>query len=89
MTASPQRTQRNFAQRIYCAITPLCSPSPSGAAAKNTIGPPVEDGDFFGREPKLAGFGEMLRLDNDILLLGPRRIGKTLDRPFTAAAETP
>lgn len=56
---------------------------------KNIVGSPVEDGDFFGREAELAYFVDLLRQGNDILLLGPRRIGKTLDRPFTAAAETP
>lgn len=44
---------------------------------KNIVGSPVEDGDFFGREAEVAGFVDLLLQGNDILLLGPRRIGKT------------
>jgi hypothetical protein len=42
----------------------------------NIAGPPVEGRDFFGREEAIHGLRELLD-HHDILLLGPRRIGKT------------
>lgn len=42
----------------------------------NIAGPPVEGDNFFGRESELARFLDTLQ-QHDILLLGPRRIGKT------------
>ncbi|PWV63168.1 AAA family ATPase [Plasticicumulans acidivorans] len=42
----------------------------------NIAGPPVEGDNFFGRETELARFLDTLQ-QHDILLLGPRRIGKT------------
>jgi hypothetical protein len=42
----------------------------------NIAGSPVEGDDFYGREDDLARLREILNHD-DILLLGPRRIGKT------------
>lgn len=42
----------------------------------NIAGSPVEGKNFFGREADIASMCETLALD-DILLLGPRRIGKT------------
>jgi hypothetical protein len=42
----------------------------------NIAGSPVEGDNFFGRESDVARLREMLNHD-DILLLGPRRIGKT------------
>lgn len=43
---------------------------------RNITGTPVDGDNFFGRQAELA---ELLRLldDHDILLLGPRRVGKT------------
>ncbi len=43
---------------------------------KNTAGPPVEGEDFFGRTSELARLLELID-NHDVLLLGPRRIGKT------------
>lgn len=43
---------------------------------KNISGPPVEGDDFFGREKDVAELWETLQ-SQDVLLLGPRRIGKT------------
>lgn len=43
---------------------------------RNIAGAPVEEEDFFGREREVRAFRELLDTD-DILLLGPRRIGKT------------
>jgi len=42
----------------------------------NIAGPPVEGPNFFGREAVVGRFQEQLK-NSDILLLGPRRIGKT------------
>jgi hypothetical protein len=42
----------------------------------NIAGPPVEDANFFGREAAVAALWRDLE-HHDILLLGPRRIGKT------------
>jgi hypothetical protein len=42
----------------------------------NIAGPPVEGDNFFGRDLDVAAFVDTLR-NHDILLLGPRRIGKT------------
>ena len=42
----------------------------------NIAGPPVEGDNFFGREAAVAGLWRDLQ-HHDILLLGPRRIGKT------------
>ncbi|MCF6219085.1 MAG: ATP-binding protein [Gammaproteobacteria bacterium] len=42
----------------------------------NIAGPPVEGDNFFGREAVVDYFRDELK-NNDILLLGPRRIGKT------------
>lgn len=43
---------------------------------KNIAGPPVEGNDFFGREAEINAIWGHLQ-DHDVLLLGPRRIGKT------------
>lgn len=43
---------------------------------KNIAGSPVEGADFFGRDAVVAYLLEVL-LHDDVLLLGPRRIGKT------------
>lgn len=43
---------------------------------ENIIGPPVDGPNFFGREAEVRAFVELLD-GHDILLLGPRRIGKT------------
>lgn len=43
---------------------------------KNIVGSPVEGKDFFGRETEVARLRDTLETD-DVLLLGPRRIGKT------------
>jgi uncharacterized protein len=45
-------------------------------SVRNISGPPVEGDDFFGRERDVGEFWESLQA-HDILLLGPRRIGKT------------
>lgn len=42
----------------------------------NIAGPPVEGDDFFGREQAVAALRDLLE-HHDVLLLGPRRIGKT------------
>ena len=42
----------------------------------NIAGPPVEGDNFFGRDAQVAAFKETLQ-HHDVLLLGPRRIGKT------------
>lgn len=42
----------------------------------NIAGPPVDGGNFFGREAEVAAF-KVLLVHHDVLLLGPRRIGKT------------
>lgn len=53
---------------------------------KNISGPPVEGEDFFGREKDVAALWEALQ-SQDVLLLGPRRIGKTsLARRIMAVA---
>jgi hypothetical protein len=43
---------------------------------QNIAGSPVEGADFFGRETAIRSFWDILG-NHDILLLGPRRIGKT------------
>lgn len=43
---------------------------------QNIAGTPVEGDDFFGREGAIRSFWDLLG-NHDILLLGPRRIGKT------------
>lgn len=53
----------------------------------NIAGSPVEGDNFFGRDAEVARFQEMLR-HHDVLLLGPRRIGKTsLARAVLKAVE--
>lgn len=47
-----------------------------GYFLENIAGSPVEGENFFGRESDIANLTEILAND-DILLLGPRRIGKT------------
>lgn len=42
----------------------------------NIAGSPVEGGNFFGREQEVYQLQQIL-VNDDILLLGPRRIGKT------------
>jgi len=43
---------------------------------KNCVGPPVTGNDFFGREKEQRDFWRILENDS-VLLLAPRRIGKT------------
>src|SRR4051812_49977761 len=43
---------------------------------QNIAGSPVEGTDFFGRETAIRSFWDLLS-NHDVLLLGPRRIGKT------------
>ena len=43
----------------------------------NVMGPPVEGENFFGRENELRHVWELLKEGNNVLLLGPRRVGKT------------
>lgn len=45
-------------------------------AIKNTLGSPVEGGNFFNREREQARLWDRLESDN-VLLLAPRRVGKT------------
>jgi len=42
----------------------------------NIAGPPVDGENFFGRQAEIERFTELLQA-HDVLLLGPRRIGKT------------
>jgi hypothetical protein len=42
----------------------------------NIAGPPVEGEDFFGREGEVSSLWKLLQ-NHDVLLLGPRRVGKT------------
>ena len=42
----------------------------------NIAGPPVEGENFFGREAEIASLWKTLQ-NHDVLLLGPRRVGKT------------
>ena len=42
----------------------------------NIAGPPVEGDNFFGREADINALRALLE-HHDLLLLGPRRIGKT------------
>jgi uncharacterized protein len=44
---------------------------------RNITGPPVEDDDFYGRERESARLWQDLEGGNNILLLGPRRVGKS------------
>lgn len=48
----------------------------STKAMNNIAGPPVEGSDFFGRKRDIENLRALL-LNHDILLLGPRRTGKT------------
>lgn len=43
----------------------------------NKIGPPVQGDDFFDREDVLASLWDLLNESQNILLLAPRRVGKT------------
>ncbi len=45
--------------------------------ARNISGPPAEDDDFYGREDESAKIWRELEEGNNILLLGPRRVGKS------------
>jgi AAA+ ATPase superfamily predicted ATPase len=44
---------------------------------RNINGPPAEDDDFYGRERESAKIWKELEGGNNILLLGPRRVGKS------------
>jgi len=43
----------------------------------NIIGRPVDGDDFFGREQESLRIWELINEGNDVILLGPRRVGKT------------
>jgi len=44
---------------------------------RNITGPPVDGADFFGREEELARLQRAVEAGNHVLLLGPRRVGKS------------
>ena len=44
---------------------------------RNISGAPGEDDDFYGREKESARLWQELEGGNNILLLGPRRVGKS------------
>lgn len=44
---------------------------------KNRVGPPVEGGDFFGREKELQFAFSQIEDGNSLILAAPRRVGKT------------
>ena len=44
---------------------------------RNITGPPAEDEDFYGRDNESARIWQELGSGNNVLLLGPRRVGKS------------
>ena len=57
-------------------LGPYVQSTTESSIMQNIAGSPVEGTDFFGRETAIRSLWDLLS-NHDILLLGPRRIGKT------------